>query len=257
MHDLQLRFESPDEKNRWDSPLFVIDNNSKNSSKIESVFKTLIITTSESASSPVGAATSATPQTESEQPLEINIKQQPAAPIKSSWKRNTQKKNAIIGDDDEAASVITAIQSSTKKSTTGQLSISGTVIDNTKCAHVRSMDSFDEVFPKILHYFNTAIAPTPNASTLPIHHASADALYELDSISKRISDAILLHQNNSLEGTPIIFIEYNRTLELHRHVSIAELQRHRKQFIKINSMHHADSQQEIGSQFIEFLSQNI
>lgn len=58
-------------------------------------------------------------------------------------------------------------------------------------------------------------------------------------------------------GTPLIFQDFDRTLALHRHVGLAELQRHRRQFVKTNSNMPHTSPNALGSAFIDSLALNL
>ena len=61
----------------------------------------------------------------------------------------------------------------------------------------------------------------------------------------------------TLEGTPIRFVEYDRVLLLNRHISLLELQRYRRQYVKINQQHPPHSTIDIGSSFIDYLALQI
>ena len=58
----------------------------------------------------------------------------------------------------------------------------------------------------------------------------------------------------SLTGTPIFFHEYNRTLTLHRHVSLAELARHKRQYVKSTGVNSSTNDIDIGTNYIDFLA---
>ena len=58
-------------------------------------------------------------------------------------------------------------------------------------------------------------------------------------------------------GTPLMFHDYDRTLALHRHVGLAELQRHRRQFVKTNSNMSHSTLKALGSSFIDSLASNL
>ena len=109
----------------------------------------------------------------------------------------------------------------------------------------------------MLDYFTTAQAPRPNSSTIPVPHGKAQLLYELDDVSQHIIETIFAHLKDNASGTPLIFREYNRTLELFRFVGLSELQRHRRLFVKVNSQHPPTSSAEIGRAFIDFLVTQI
>ena len=58
-------------------------------------------------------------------------------------------------------------------------------------------------------------------------------------------------------GTPLIFQDFDRTLALHRHVGLAELQRHRRQFVKTNGNMSQSTSKVLGSAFIDCLALNL
>ena len=58
-------------------------------------------------------------------------------------------------------------------------------------------------------------------------------------------------------GTPLVFSDYDRSLALHRHVGLAELQRHRRQFVKANIYMPPSSPAIAGATFIDFLSLHL
>jgi tRNA uridine 5-carbamoylmethylation protein Kti12 len=76
----------------------------------------------------------------------------------------------------------------------------------------------------------------------------------LDRTSQRIIQLIAAHQTETVEGTPLKFAEFDRELTLHRHAGLAELQRHRRQFVKINGQHPPGSSKAVGASFIDFLA---
>ena len=97
----------------------------------------------------------------------------------------------------------------------------------------------------------------PTASGFRQTHADAGMLYELDAVAQQIVQMISVHQREALEGTPVIFASFDRSLVLHRHVTMAELQRHRRQFVKVNSLYPPDSKAKIGSAFVDYLANQI
>lgn len=58
-------------------------------------------------------------------------------------------------------------------------------------------------------------------------------------------------------GTPLIFQDFDRTLAFHRHVGLAELQRHRRQFVRTNSNMNHGSLIALGASFIDSLAMNL
>lgn len=152
----------------------------------------------------------------------------------SSRRANSQKVREDSNNEEISISKSTSIsrnESSTSSfSSSGALSFSGSTI---KHDGVKGMN-FDDAANAVIQYFQSANAPTMNLSTISVPHAQADLLYELDRISQSISQSIVAHQREFLEGTPIIFSEYNRTMGLHRIVGLSELQRYRRQFVNAN-----------------------
>jgi hypothetical protein len=116
-------------------------------------------------------------------------------------------------------------------------------------------NSPDQCCKRILAFIKTAVAPPPNPATVATPHLKANMLYLLDKISQDIMTGIVRHQNNAANAyDPLLFTEYDRALELHRIVSLAELQRHRRQFVKVNSQIPPRNEIDIGAYFIDFLA---
>lgn len=113
----------------------------------------------------------------------------------------------------------------------------------------------EECCEQVYRFLHSAVAPMPNPATVAMPHASADLLYLLDKISQDVMKAIIAHQNADTSlSNPLVFREYDRVLELHRIVSMAELQRHRRHFIKVNTQIPPRNEIIIGAAFIDFLA---
>lgn len=227
MEDLRLRFEAPNEKNRWDFPLFRVN-------MTPATFRT------------DNAISSST------LPIESNLEIQEHS-VKSSWKPRSKKSSDGFSVISKPSTDITV-----NSKATNQITFSGSIVKTTT-DNFSDDSNVDDIISQIVSYLKTAIAPNPNASTLQIFHANSDLLYELDDISKKITDIIVNQQNASgcADGTPIILHEYNRSITFHRIVSSSELQRLRRQFVKINSQHPPSTIQEIGASFVDYLSAHI
>ena len=119
--------------------------------------------------------------------------------------------------------------------------------------------SYDDAIEQIWNHFIGASVPLPNSSTIAAPKSDAERLYELDRISQLITQTIIQHQLDFNEGDPIIFVEYDRTLTLHRHVSLIELQRHRRQFVKMTGQYSSSNSntKDIGVSFIDFLNLHL
>ena len=233
MNDLKKRFEPPNDKNRWDFPLFHVNMTPKvNSTIIESQNEATLTDN-----------------------ITTEILLEPSKPTKSSWKPKPKKKSSSISEISITTAKIDSINLINAKVNNDQLSFSGSFLD--KSLNNNKSNTIENILPKILLYFQSAIVPLPNTSTISVIHADADVLYQLDYISKSIIDLIVVHQNSFSEGTPLILTEYNCVFELQRIVSSTELIRHQRQYVKINSQHPPVGKIAIGLSFIDFLTTQI
>lgn len=231
MCDLSRRFEIPSEKNRWDCPLFHvrIADNPLAEDNTEAQLHDIPITK-----------------------IQKEEARDEAKPQKSSWK----PKSKGHGREAMSSSLQLSAVDAEDGTRSDALSFSGSYAEHNQRAS-KPFESIDSIIDSIISYLRDSDAPRPNPSTMPIYHGSAEILFELDQTSKRITDIIINHQNTASEGTPMVFADYNRTLAFHRRVAVSELQRHRRQFIKVNSTHPPETSQLIGEAFIDFLALQI
>lgn len=243
LRELWKRFEVPIENNRWDRPLF------KASMRSESSVPTTSTAAAESVA-PVNnePAPVAAPAANNEQPTTV---------FKSSWKPKSKKAT-------EAASVAPTVASTPSASAPSVASVTNAVSSLTiSGSTLEASDDFttfqksEEIFEPLLSHLTTSTTYVPNCSTVTPLHAQADMLYELDRTSQKILSMIIAHQTEAVEGTPIQLVEYDRAFTLHRHVSLSELQRFRRQFVKINAQHPPASSKEVGSSFVDFLASQL
>lgn len=260
-----MRYEAPIESNRWDFPLFKVTICDDQAEKVEEggavadassiVDKVESLTIDETA----GAA----PSTASAESTPSSPTPEPVAPVKSSfissWK--PKKKVATNADDQTVftmsqASVNTTATTATA-STAKAISFSGTMVVQ-EDASIRGFLAQDVILGRISDYFGGAVAPAPNSSTISVQRANADLLYELDRTSQKIIQIIVAHQaEGQVAGTPLKFVDFDRALTLNRHAGLAELQRYRRQYVKINGQHPPASSKAIGTSFIDFLALHI
>eukprot|EP01031_Cornospumella_fuschlensis_P034083 gene34083-41254_t len=226
--DLRLRYEAPIESNRWDAPLFKVNSLPPGDNECNKVTEEL---TSKIVTSPSTA---------------------PAVKAKSSWK---PKKSLQKPTDSETPVVPTVAEEVQQDKGPKGLWFSGSMSGVTD--DLSAFQSAEEVLVAIGAYFSTAQAPTPNSSTVIAQHAQADLLYELDRTSQQITQVLVTHQADNVEGTPVRLVEYDRMLTMTRFSSMAELQRLRRQWVKINAQHPPSSTQAIGASFIDFLAVHL
>jgi tRNA uridine 5-carbamoylmethylation protein Kti12 len=251
LHDLRMRFEKPNSSNRWDKPLFYVDMTppkAQNSGPSEEKEK------KETA-----------PQSDVEQelksdlgmvqvvstPLEASLDPAPVT-VFSSWK--SAKKSS---SSQSVITTSTALQESDQQR--------GVYFSGNKVSDVNSEENRaeatrtpDMVIDDIISYFETAVAPAPNLATKPVRHAGPELLYQLDRVSQTIVQLITSHQQEHTDGTPLILKDFDsHLLTLPRYVGAQELQRLRRQFVKMNSSHPPESSTDVGGKFVEFLRNQI
>jgi tRNA uridine 5-carbamoylmethylation protein Kti12 len=241
MSDLRRRFEAPNDSNRWDSPLFKVNMSTDRTEQQVAI---------EPSNSLVTSVISET----------VSLVPTPVTPsvFKSAWK---PKKSASLSVSDDtsvttsSSVIVSKFNQDTNINSDGNKSVffSGTLARRQEDL-LKDFCSPEDVIPRICAYLLEAVAPSPNSSTVAAQHADADLLYELDRTSQRIIQLIAAHQTETVEGTPLKFAEFDRELTLHRHAGLAELQRHRRQFVKINGQHPPGSSKAVGASFIDFLA---
>lgn len=280
--ELRRRFEPPNDKNRWDSPLFkvfntvdVIDGHNE-SSLIASTAADLSHSTSKSDddaiqtdpnsalnSSSLNSQTSISSPLANTNPIQITAN----ANIKASsscWKPRKKllldqlplpsQPSVLQTTSDPVTSASVSTETSAAMLQFQKLTISGSVVSGD--SNVESL-TFTEAFDRIITFFDSASAPTPLASTAPVAHASADLLYDLDRVTQQIVKLIIENQNEAISGTPIILKDFERSITLHRFIGVNELQRIRRQFIKASGSIDKLNSACIGVSFIEYLTSNI
>jgi tRNA uridine 5-carbamoylmethylation protein Kti12 len=248
-----MRYEAPNESNRWDFPLFKVTLFSSATTKNNADNAV----TAEAAVGDVAGALSE---------LAVKEAEVAAPPAQSSFKSSWKPKKKVATDaagasgaDDATVFTLSAATVATTATTQTQkaISFSGMMV----VQEVTALSGFispEEVLPKIIDYFGGAVAPAPNSSTIAVQKANADLLYMLDRTSQQIIQTIVAHQSEGVaEGTPVKFVEFDRALTLNRYASLAELQRYRLQYVKINGQHPPTSSKAIGSAFIDFLALHI
>jgi hypothetical protein len=282
LEDLRRRFEAPNESNRWDKPLFLVNTmapvpTSHEYSSSDSTTCSQLVDEIKGSSINIGeTVTDTADDCVDNKPLTLTPPVStlegsdtvvqggesddesfaPHTTVFSSWKSSKSKRKP---SDDASVSTQQTTSSSSScfvKKLSGSSSVYFSGNQAVDKVHLTD-EGPDIAMQKICDYFRTAEAPQPNAATSNIRHSSANLLYQLDKVSQTITQHIILHQQNQQSpGTPLVFKEYNSfSLMLPpRHVSMAELQRHRRQFIKVNSQHPPEHAEDIGKHFLEFLS---
>jgi len=276
MDDLRLRFEAPNEANRWDCPLFKVAAATK---KPENISSSNGKATGPDANSPIQDTNCADTATKAESDTAISSVPSTSTSFKSSWKPKKKGKlltGASSGNDNVSIFTMKTVQTVSTSAAaaaaaaaggdigTGysskSITFSGTAVNQEQSDDALAIfTSIDEAIPKIYEYFAGAAIPVPNSSTVTPMRANPDLLYELDRTSQKILQQVIAHQQSEIHitGTPLILHEFDRSLTLNRHAGLAELQRYRRQFVKINGQHPPTTPKEIGMSFIDFLALHV
>jgi tRNA uridine 5-carbamoylmethylation protein Kti12 len=250
--DLKRRFETPNASNRWDYPLFVANMTPPDSSRIPS--GDIRDTTQPAAAAPTAVAAPAGQSGAASSAKTSSFRRAPSKHSATASPAAREEKPAAPEDAGLAPVAPTA--------SLDRLTFSGR-FERSAAAEQAGCDSGagpsssspDECCAQVLQHLLNSVAPLPNPATVATPHANADLLYLLDKTSQEVLNTIMSHQNKDCgSGNPVIFREFDRVLELHRIVSFAELQRHRRQFVKVNSQIPPSSEIVIGTAFIDFLA---
>ena len=206
--ELKRRFEPPNEKNRWDSPLFKVfnDYNLHVDTSIETSSNpttTHDIKTSPSSSSLLLLSV---PTCVDAAIATVGIEEEPI-PVKSSWKPKSKSTinstktplvdtNTISTSANANSIAISKAQDDSLVDETSQLTISGSAIQTA------SNQSFSLSFPEACEKIAQVLKdqkdlPMPNMSTVSLPNmASPDILYEADRVTQEIVQKINAHQKD-------------------------------------------------------------
>ena len=227
--DLRLRFEAPNEKNRWDSPLFLVS-----SAQLAS---------SESSTEPEPDPNAAAAEVESVFSTEGTS---------SSWRRK-----AIASPASSSFRAAPRDRENNRESTTARYCTSSAAASTPSAAGPPEASC-----AAIYSHLCSVPSAQPNSSTLSAPRGAANTLYELDNASQQVVNLIVNAQKDASgsTGNPVVMLDFDRSITLHRHVGVAELQRHRRQFVVLNTKHPppADADKRaLGALFIDFLALQI
>lgn len=283
LEDLRRRFEPPNERNRWDRPLFSA---STSPASAMEPFPAAMGSSTLPEASPGSASGPAEAEAGAEAPAamaaadtlgELVIsssfrrkgKSSSGASVASTFRRAAERaadpssvSGALVFNRFDA--IVASSAHSARAARPGTASVAGqaenhpAAVANTAAAvpALTAAEQRVDLFFNIYTELSAAVAALPNSSTVKIQHGNADILYELDHVSQLITHAIAAHQSgpDMQDGAPLLLPAYGRSLELHRTVSLAELQRHRTQFVRLNSKHPPADGTQAGSMFVDFLA---
>ena len=255
-NELRLRFEAPNDKNRWDTPLFVVDMTGGGGGDDVGVGGEAAPEPGASAADTAAAVAAAAAATET------------VFASTSSWRA---AKNG--GGDTATTASSSTFRRKAPAAESGALSFSGTIPAQHQHQSTQQQQQQQQqraqpasaAFGPILAHLTSQPVLQPNSSTLSVPRGSASVLFELDAATQDIVARIAAHQDcGAAEAAPLLLPEYGRTLGLHRTVGLAELQRHRRQFVSLQSKRPptmgaegGDERRILGANFIDFLGTQL
>ena len=114
----------------------------------------------------------------------------------------------------------------------------------------------NEFFASLLPVLTSAPSRPPSAATQSLTpEVAASSSQILDSQTQQLIEQVLQAQQSGL--STVRFSESERTIALHRPVSIAQLSRIRRQFLQLHRLHPISDSGRIRDLFIEYLSSNL
>ena len=241
MDELMLRYEPPDQRNRWDKPLYRVDVGStlERRPKIaaeggddstgraaEDALKRSVYnmhSLSESIASPSQSVTKSSSTSAFRKKSSSAFRRRGAAPVKVKTAASAQMQISKPPTD-----------------------VSGENLD------VPELQKMEEIIDAILDSFFLDVAPLKQGmSTATPFTADANVMHEVDSITSRVSTAFLAAQKTVLTvGSGKISVSLgggkSRTIELTRIMQVAEVKRTRRQYVKWVTNHPSEDTSELG-----------
>ena len=250
--DLRRRFEPPNERNRWDRPLFRVCT-SVTSSAV--ALEKAGVEAAAAAAAAAAATAEAEVHTSSFRRKGRNASSGASVSSSSStFTRRAAKPASSVPEALVFNRLDAVVEEEAAATATGEADQEG---DHAQAEEPQPESERSE-FERIFLSLSSAVTAAPNSSTIAIPHGGADLLYELDRVSQEVTQAISAHLLNP-EGrdAPLLLPQYDRSLQLHRTVGPAELQRHRLQFVRLNSKHPPRDPTAVGSTFVDFLAVHL
>lgn len=263
---LVLRYEPPDDKNRWENPLYKVD--------VTSVLPwgkdgTLVIPADDGINSNTPLKKNPKEDSNMKEPIENDPK--PVIQSASGFKRRSKKTTA----SEPRLSVQHPVSSISKPQSRVPFSMASrnlTAVASSTAELCNPMkQKMEDVIDEILDSFFISTAPLQEGmSTLKLVSAESNVLNEADSLTQRINNEILQALNmaiaqseTSTSGMKRITIENGkrqRTMKLSKPLHVDELRNCRRQFLKWISTHPMQAgtmEEDIVDVYISFIESNV
>ena len=237
--DMRRRFEMPNERNRWDRPLFIVN-----------------MTPTDTENTKENAKETSGTDTECEKSCSItkdasNNEDNGTEIIQSSFRRKKASSNETV------LSSFTSRKGDSTKSTNKDTLIfnrlDAVIPEGGAVSTGKAEDSYENIY-KILS--DSSITISSNVSTQQANTSGADIIMEMSNHTAEIVSAINSHQLGGEQGNdaPLLLPKYKRSIGLHRYISNAELQRYRNHFNTLNTKNPPADGITAGQQFIDYIA---
>jgi protein KTI12 len=265
MTQLVLRFEPPDEKNRWENPLFKVDvtsvspwdrNGTLCCDETSITMKALVINNDTSESN----------GTQPEAPIPLPVPKKLGSGFKRNKKSTSVKTSSTVQQSGQPVVAVQAIPSSMAKRNLAASSQN----DNSTCTSAAKIEdqTMEEVIDRILDSFLSSQALAEGMSTLKQFSAESNVLNQVDNITHKVNGEILKAQRAASLSAGVggtIFVHFSadgarRAINLSQPLYLNELRNFRRQFLKWTAAHPmADGTKEdkIAEVYISYIESQI
>lgn len=235
--ELVQRYEPPDERNRWDAPLFRVDMRPTNTATTpaKDSTSTTSVYNMHGVQSVLGQGTGNEPETTTpNEPAKLKT----STTFKRSTfrKRNKPTAPVVMALTEEAIAAVNAIHESTVPESAPSPAPVAPAVDAAPCADIVhepiAAKSLEERVSDLLTAFLTC-KPLKQGTSTARHTASdANVLHDADSIALKVCQALTAAQSKTTSTTLTITIA-DAPLQLHatRRLSPTELRRLRRQYV--------------------------
>jgi protein KTI12 len=254
LQQLIQRYEPPDDRNRWDKPLYRVDLRPENSVTANPELAQNVLSQSvynmHSLSDAIGGGTVAG-ATSSDADATVKPEAKPATAKKSTFKRAVFKrptKPVPSGNN-------TVPEANPQPATTNAPTEDNKEEDASK--KVLSLeDRIDEILDSFLGNKNKPLKE--GASTRQHVQSDANVLHNVDTVTQQVCSSITVAQNKSttvIAKLQIVVRDQVLYLECHRKLPLTELRRLRKQYIQWVVLHPPEdtSERGIAQSFLQYI----
>jgi protein KTI12 len=240
MDDLVLRFEPPDERNRWENPLYTVD-----------LSRVLPWDANGTLETSNGSVKEAASQMQSLTIQDDTTKEVKPIKTASGFKRNKKTKPRAAPS---AAAQPTITQAETPS---GPMSMASRNLTASSNPTDSSIQTIEQIIDQILQSFLIKTQPLKEGMSTALHaNAESNALNRVDATSQRINNEILRLQKIPSDKISIPLGEKQCIFVLNEALNANELRNYRRQFLKWTSSHPMEdgiSEEEIGENYVKYI----